>query len=43
LNPFNLVMLLQTLVDFFEGYFLQQFFGGFFEGRFLNSVELPSG
>ncbi len=38
MNPFNLVMLLQTLVDFFEGYFLQQFFGGFFEGRFRRKV-----
>ena len=34
MNHFNLLMVLQTLVDFFEGYFLQQFYGDFFAERF---------
>ncbi len=34
MNHFNLLLILQTLVDFFEGYFLQQFYGCFFDGRF---------
>lgn len=34
LNHFNLLIVLQTLVDFFEGFFLQQFYNGFFEERF---------
>lgn len=34
MNHFNLLMILQTLVDFFEGYFLQQFYGHFLEERF---------
>lgn len=38
MDHFNLLMVLQTLVDFFEGYFLQQFYGDFL----LNaSVENP--
>ena len=34
MDHFNLLMVLQTLVDFFEGYFLQQFYGDFFAERF---------
>lgn len=34
MNHFNLLMVLQTLVDFFEGFFLEQFYSGFFEERF---------
>lgn len=35
---FHLLMVLQTLVDFFEGFFLQQFYSGFFEERFRNKI-----
>lgn len=38
MNHFNLLMVLQTLVDFFEGYFLQQFYSDFFEERFSKKV-----
>ncbi len=38
MNPFNLLMVLQTLVDFFEGYFLQQLYHNFFEGRFQKKI-----
>ena len=34
MNHFNLMMILQTLIDFFEGYFLQQLYSDFFEERF---------
>ena len=34
MNHFNLLFILQTLVDFFEGSFLQQFYGDFFDERF---------
>lgn len=34
MNPFNLLTVLQTLVDFFEGYFFQQLYDDFFEKRF---------
>lgn len=39
LNPFNLLMVLQILEDFLEGYFLQQLYSEFFDSKFQNKWE----
>lgn len=39
LNPFNLLMVLQILEDFLEGYFLQQLYSEFFDSKFRNKWE----
>ena len=36
LNHFNLLMVLQFLEDFLEGYFLQQLYSEFFDNKFQN-------
>ena len=36
LNHFNLLMVLQFLEDFLEGYFLQQLYSEFFDSKFQN-------
>lgn len=38
MNHFNLFLVLQTLADFFEGYFLQQFYGDFLMNDFRENL-----